>query len=70
LIENQQFAFLSEVKSQHCKSKPGKRNDLVKGEFLPNLKTVKELKENRVDQVDQETFQGVLEAEFHNFCTV
>lgn len=34
---------------------------------MPNLKTLKELRENKVDE---ETFQGVLEAEFHHFCTV
>jgi hypothetical protein len=34
---------------------------------LPNLKALKELRENKVDE---ETFQGVLEAEFHHFCTV
>jgi hypothetical protein len=49
------------------KRKPVKKTDLVKGEFLPNLKDMKELNE---DRVDQETFQGVLEAEFHQFCTV
>jgi len=58
---------MNEKQAPKKKTVPVKRSDLVKGEFLPNLKTVKELNENRVDP---ETFQGVLEAEFHNFCTV
>jgi hypothetical protein len=40
---------------------------LILGEYLPNLKTLKELRENKVDA---ETLKNVIEAEFHHFCRV